>query len=172
MGQSVADEEDHVSLAEFNTLKTRLETLELQQNKDNERLRLLEGKDECGATRRQSLVDEFDDNGTRRVTSSSNLRASQVERLYDNFELPADTYTLLMTEEIWSVPFWAGFIAPVLSATCLVMALKNVYDRVRSLDSSALSLLTSSQTRILIAMIRQAQVITSGCLPVYKCLSE
>lgn len=58
------------------------------------------------------------------------MTESQVEQLYDDFELPEDTYTLLMTAPVWSLPFWAGFVAPTLSTACLVLAFKNELDNV------------------------------------------
>jgi hypothetical protein len=113
--------EGQVTLAEFNALsdqtkriQARLEELEQQRNEKEH----------------TSLLDEdtVEANKDRDVAVNRLLTESQVEELYDDFELPADTYTLLMTEPIWSVPFFAGFIAPSISAACLILAFQNEWD--------------------------------------------
>ena len=41
----------------------------------------------------------------------------------DRFELPESTYSLLITENICSIPFYAGIVASALSIMCLLLTL-------------------------------------------------
>lgn len=53
------------------------------------------------------------------------LNESKIEARHDKYELPESTYTLLMTENLVSIPFATGIIAAALSMMCLGLALKN-----------------------------------------------
>jgi hypothetical protein len=102
---SVKGQEDCVSVAEFEALTSRLEALEQSRTHTN-------GSDYNGKKAPQFRWTE-----------------SQVENLDDDFELPADTYTLLMTAPVCSIPFFAGFIAPALSASCVILVFINEIDK-------------------------------------------
>lgn len=113
-----------ISIEEFNALveqtrqlQVRLDELELQQNED---------VPISIAPLKQSHLGYRESRNRRR---SSALNESMVEELYDTFELPPDTYTLLMTQPIYSIPFLAGFIAPLLAASCLILAFINELDQ-------------------------------------------
>lgn len=120
-------EDGSVSLTEFNALVARLEALETKRIKEERRRLLDEGNIEDAYSSKVSTVDA-DEPVAAKKWVESNLTASQVEELYDNFELPADTYTLLMTAPLWSISFWSGFVAPALSGACLILALANEAD--------------------------------------------
>lgn len=123
-----------VSLEEFNALveqtrqlQVRLDELELQQKTDEE------DEPTSIATLKQSNQGDnhhlIGPRKSRNRRRSSGLTESMVEEMYDTFELPPDTYTLLMTQPIYSIPFLAGFIAPLLAASCLILAFINELDQ-------------------------------------------
>ena len=60
--------------------------------------------------------------GERHITES------KVENMYDEYELPESTYSLLMTEKVLSIPFGVGIVASFLSLFALILALKNELD--------------------------------------------
>ena len=50
---------------------------------------------------------------------------SEVEARCDKYEFPESTYTLLMTENLVSIPFATGIIAAAFCMMCLVLAFMN-----------------------------------------------
>lgn len=49
--------------------------------------------------------------------------------LHDAYELPESTFTLLITHNIFSVPFFTGLIASALALMCLVLVFINELDK-------------------------------------------
>lgn len=64
----------------------------------------------------------------RTLGVASHLTESTVEAMYDEYELPESSYSLLMTEKIVSVPFFTGIFSAFLSMFALILALKNELD--------------------------------------------
>ena len=101
-----------------------------QQNRDEE--------EKIGLLGREVLTTDDDDKDkkvldvTGRVTntrrSARRLTASEVEALFDNYELPSDTYSLLLTSDIISIPFFTGIVGCFLSLFALALAFKNEWD--------------------------------------------
>jgi hypothetical protein len=65
---------------------------------------------------------------TKSQKAAYNEQLEEVERKYDEFELPESTYTFLIAEPILSTPFFLGCISYALCLTCLALALYNELD--------------------------------------------
>ena len=58
---------------------------------------------------------------TKSQKAAYNEQLEEVERKYDEFELPESTYTFLITEPILSTPFFLGCISYALVSSSLFM---------------------------------------------------
>jgi len=117
------------SWAEFNALaqqtramQERIDTIEKQQQQQpasivDEGVGLLGSDDDNKSPHQQ-----------RTLGVASHLTESTVEAMYDEYELPESSYSLLMTEKILSVPFFTGIFSAFLSMFALILALKNELD--------------------------------------------
>ena len=118
-----------LSWSDFQAMQERISALE-QRNRDEE--------EKIGLLGREVLTTDDDDKDkkvldvTGRVTntrrSARRLTASEVEALFDNYELPSDTYSLLLTSDIISIPFFTGIVGCFLSLFALALAFKNEWD--------------------------------------------
>ena len=120
-------------MQQTNAMQERIVTLEHQQQQpsgvdDEEKSVLLgRGKESGGKVDspdkgRPTLDDTI--RGTRHET----LTESDVELMHDTYELPESAYTLLTTEDVISIPFFAGLASAALSLWCLSLALMNELD--------------------------------------------
>ena len=87
----------------------RIESLEQSRVASEERMNLL-GEKVLGEGSSKSVTESVREEG-------------------DKFELPESTYSLLITEDILSVPFAVGLVGAALSMMCLILALINELDK-------------------------------------------
>ena len=119
------------SWAEFNALaqqtramQERIATIEKQQQQQQQPGSIVDegvgllGSDEDNKSPHQQ----------RTLGVASHLTESTVEAMYDEYELPESSYSLLMTEKILSIPFFTGIFSAFLSMFALILALKNELD--------------------------------------------
>jgi len=100
-----------------------------QQKAMQERIKTLEQQPIGSEEAKVGLLGEENGNvGDSPPDEEVPLNESQIEARYDKYELPESTYTLLMTENLISIPFATGIIAAAISMMCLVLALKNELD--------------------------------------------
>lgn len=120
-----------LSWSDFQAMQERISALEQQNlHRDEE--------EKIGLLGREVLKTDDDDKDkkvldvTGRLTntkkSARRLTASEVEALFDNYELPSDTYSLLLTSDIISIPFFTGIVGCFLSLFALTLAFKNEWD--------------------------------------------
>lgn len=122
------------SWAEFNALaqqtramQERIDTIEKQQHQQQQPASIVdEGVGLLGSdddTKKSPTTHQ-----QRTLGEASHLTESTVEAMYDEYELPESSYSLLMTEKILSVPFFTGIFSAFLSMFALILALKNELD--------------------------------------------
>ena len=127
-----------VSINDFNSLvqqtkamQDRIDTLEQQQQsrsmfEDEEYIGLINNDGLNNPN--QATADDSDDGGDFERDSSKRLSESQVEAIYDEYEMPESAYTLLITEDVISTPFFVGIVAATMSLMCLALAFTNELD--------------------------------------------
>ena len=120
-----------LSWSDFQAMQERISALEQQNlHRDEE--------EKIGLLGIEVLTTDDDDKDkkildvTVRLTntkkSARRLTASEVEALFDNYELPSDTYSLLLTSDIISIPFFTGIVGCFISLFALTLAFKNEWD--------------------------------------------
>jgi hypothetical protein len=62
-------------------------------------------------------------NASQCTTTNNNDNSNNNIVVMDRFELPESTYSLLITENMCSIPFYAGIVASALSIMCLLLTL-------------------------------------------------
>ncbi|KAL7531293.1 hypothetical protein ACHAXR_003958, partial [Thalassiosira sp. AJA248-18] len=119
-------------------MQDRIETLEQQQPP------LREPEEKIGLLGEHVNGESVDSSANRRLTES------MIEEICDKkYEFPESAYTLLITENLTSIPFATGIIAALLSMMCLVLAFRNELDN--ATDGNPLGLPAGVVTEVRIA---------------------
>ena len=123
-----------VSTSEFNALvqrteamQDRIDTLEQRHQsgmvEDEEKVGLIsQGNNNNGLDQTADGDDGSDDERPQRLSES------QVEEIYDEYEMPESAYSLFITEDVISISFFAGIVAATISLMCLALAYTNEID--------------------------------------------
>lgn len=123
-----------VSTSEFNALvqrteamQDRIDTLEQRHQsgmvEDEEKVGLIsQGNNNNGLDQTADGDDGSDDERPQRLSES------QVEEMYDEYKMPESAYSLFITEDVISIPFFAGIVAATISLMCLALAYTNEID--------------------------------------------
>ena len=120
-------------MQQTNAMQERIVTLEHQQQQprgaDDEEKSVLLGKGKASGGKVDSpdkgrpTLDE-----TMRGTRHETLTESDVELMHDTYELPESAYTFLTSEDVFSIPFFAGLASAAISLWALSLALMNELD--------------------------------------------